>query len=53
MEVRKIVTVVEDILIDGAKRVEKPVRKVAAIAVIKNPYAGVYQEDLTVLIDDG
>ncbi len=53
MEVRKIVTVVEDIFIDGARKAEKPLRKVAAIAVIKNPYAGVYQEDLTVLIDDG
>ncbi len=41
MEVRKIVTIVEDIFIDGAKRAENPVRKVAAIAVIKNPYAGV------------
>ncbi len=53
MEVRKMVTVVEDIFSDGAKKAGKPVRKVAAIAVIKNPYAGVYQEDLTVLIDDG
>jgi hypothetical protein len=53
MEVRKMVTVVEDIFVDGQRRADKPVRKVAAIAVIKNPYAGVYQEDLTSLIDDG
>lgn len=53
MEIRKIVTVVEDILTDGAKKAEKPVRKAAAIAVIKNPFAGVYQEDLTALINIG
>ena len=53
MEIRKIVTVVEDILIDGAKKAERSVRKAAAIAVIKNPFAGIYQEDLTTLIDTG
>jgi len=51
MEVRKIVTIIEDVFIEGEKRAGKPVRKVAAIAVIKNPYAGTYQEDLTALID--
>lgn len=51
MEVRKIVTVIEDVFIDGEKKAVKPVRKVAAIAVIKNPYAGTYQEDLNPLVD--
>jgi len=51
MEVRKIVTITEDIFIEGEKKAAKPVRKAAAIAVIKNPYAGTYQEDLTALID--
>ncbi len=51
MEVRKIVTIIEDVFIEGEKKVAKPVRKVAAIAVIKNPYAGTYQEDLNPLID--
>ncbi len=53
MEIRKMVTVVEDVFADGAKKADKPIRKVAAIAIIKNPYAGVYQEDLSSLIDDG
>lgn len=53
MEIRKMVTVVEDIFLDGGKKAQKPVRKVAAIAVIKNPFAGAFQEDLTVLINDG
>jgi len=51
MEVRKVVTIIEDVFIEGEKKAAKPVRKVAAIAVIKNPYAGTYQEDLSPLID--
>lgn len=51
MEVRKIVTIVEDIYFDGEKKAEKPVRKVAVAAVIRNPYAGMFQEDLNALID--
>ena len=53
MEIRKIVTVVEDIFYDGGQKAEKPVRKAAAIAVIKNPFAGSYQEDLSLLISMG
>jgi hypothetical protein len=51
MEVRKIVTIVEDIYEDGEKKMDKPVRKVSCIAVIKNPYAGKFQEDLNPLVD--
>lgn len=53
MEIRKAVTVVEDTFYEGGKKVEKPVRKVAAIAVIKNPFAGTFQEDLSVLVKTG
>lgn len=53
MEIRKIVTVVEETHQDGAKVVEKPTRKAAAIAVIKNPFAGRYVEDLTALMETG
>lgn len=51
MEIRKIITVVEDMLADGEKKAAKPIRKAACIAVIKNPYAGTFQDDLTPLID--
>lgn len=53
MEIRKIVTVVEETHQDGEKVVEKPTRKAAAIAVIKNPFAGRYVEDLTELMETG
>ena len=53
MEIRKIVVIVEDTYADGEKKTERPIRKVAAVAVIKNPYAGVYRENLDELIEDG
>lgn len=53
MEIRKIVTVVEDTFYDGGKKVAKPIRKAAALAVIKNPYAGRYEEELGPLVEDG
>jgi hypothetical protein len=53
MEIRKIVTIVEEVFADGEKKVDKPIKKVAAIAVIKNPFAGKYEEVLDTLIDIG
>lgn len=53
MEIRKIVTVVEEVHADGSKKVAKPFKKCAAVAVIKNPFAGQYAEDLSVLVDAG
>ena len=53
MEVRKYVTIIEETLMEGGKGVEFPTRKAAAIAVIKNPFAGRYVEKLDSLIDIG
>ncbi|MBP2637104.1 MAG: Amino acid synthesis [Firmicutes bacterium] len=53
LTIRKVVTVVEEICRDGQKAVAKPYKKCAAIAVIKNPFAGNYVEDLSVLTDIG
>src|SRR5438094_2942306 len=53
MKIRKLVTVVEEILSDGGREAKRPVRKVAAVAVIENPFAGKFVEDLTPLIDAG
>jgi hypothetical protein len=53
MEIRKIVTIVEETHREGAKDVVPPTKKAAAIAVIRNPFAGKYVEDLTELIEVG
>ncbi|MGL6278120.1 MAG: amino acid synthesis family protein, partial [Gaiella sp.] len=48
---RKIVTVVEDVVREGGEVVEPPTRLVAAGAVIANPFAGRFVADLQPLID--
>src|ERR1700758_3305389 len=51
--IRKIVTVVEETLMEMGKGVTPPTRRAAAIAVIENPFAGKYVEDLSPLIAIG
>ena len=53
MEVRKYITVLEEIQSDGGRKMEPPGKRAAAVAVIKNPFAGEYVEDLTPLMDIG
>jgi hypothetical protein len=53
MEVRRYITIVEEILEEGGRTMEPAGKRAAAIAVIKNPFAGKYVEDLTPLIDIG
>lgn len=51
--IRKIITIVEETLIEGGKAVSPPTRRAAAIAVVENPLAGKYVEDLAPLIAIG
>ena len=51
--IRKIITVVEETRQEIGKAVEPPTRRAAALAVIANPFAGKYVEDLTELMDIG
>jgi Amino acid synthesis len=51
--IRKIVTVVEETLQEAGRDISPPTRRAAAIAVIENPFAGKYVEDLSPLIAIG
>src|SRR5579862_7838699 len=51
MKIRKLYTFVEETLSEAGKSAESPLRKVAAIAVVENPHAGRYVEDLKPMID--
>lgn len=53
MDVRKYVEIVEEIQMENGRQVDPPARKIAALAVIKNPFAGAYEDDLAVLTDIG
>jgi hypothetical protein len=49
-KIRKLVTLVEETREEGGRAVAPPTRKAAAIAVIANPHAGRYVEDLSELM---
>jgi len=51
--IRKIVTIVEETLSEGGRAVTPPTRRAAALAVVKNPFAGAYVEDLAPLFEVG
>ncbi len=50
-EIRKIYLFVEETHADGEKKLAQPTRKAAAAVVFKNPYAGQYVENLSLLYD--
>ena len=53
VKIRKLLTVSEEILSDGGRETRRPLRKVAAVAVLENPFAGRFVDDLTALADAG
>jgi len=52
-KIRKIVTIVEETRTEMGRAIDPPTRRAAAVAVIENPFAGRYVEDLADLIDIG
>lgn len=53
MVVRKIFAVLEEVKTEQGVKLGKPMRKAAAVAVIKNPFAGRYVQDISLLFDYG
>lgn len=51
LRVRRIFSVVEERFSEAERVADPPLRKVAAVSVIENPYAGRYVEDLSELIE--
>ena len=52
-QIRKIVTVVEEVRTEMGREISPPTRRAAAIAVIANPFAGRYVDDLEELMEIG
>lgn len=52
-DIRKIAVWVEETHSEMGQTLTPPTRKAVAVAVIKNPFAGVYTQDLTPLMDIG
>jgi hypothetical protein len=52
IDVRKRLTVVEEIFHEGGPIAAKPLKRGAALAVIRNPFAGRYVEDIAPFMKD-
>lgn len=53
MSTRKILYIKEQVLAESGSAAPTPVSRVAAVAVIDNPFAGAFHEDLSALFDVG
>ena len=49
-KIRKVVTTVENTHLEMGKSIDPPTRRAASVAVIENPFAGRYEEDLEALM---
>ena len=52
-KIRKLIVQIEETRLEMGRPVHPPTRKAVAIAVIENPFAGRYQDDLSELMDIG
>lgn len=52
VRIRKIATAIEEIYHEGGPRAETPLLRGAAMAVIENPFAGRYVEDIQPFMED-
>ena len=52
IEIRKRLTQIEEIFHEGGKPAKEPLRRGAALCVIRNPFAGRYVEDIAGFMDD-
>ncbi|MFT7594929.1 MAG: hypothetical protein ACI8R4_002255 [Paracoccaceae bacterium] len=52
-KIRKIAVNIEETHSEMGRAISPPTRKAVAVAVIENPFAGVYQEDLSDLMEIG
>ena len=52
-EIRKLAVWLEETYLEAGQKIAPPARKAVAVAVIRNPFAGRYVEDLTLLIEIG
>ena len=51
MQIKRVLTFIDEIASEAGQRVEPPLRKVAVVAIIDNPFAGRFARDLQALTD--
>jgi Amino acid synthesis len=51
MQIRRIVTFFDEVRSEAGQAAERPLRKSAVVAIVDNPFAGRYAEDLNTLVE--
>jgi hypothetical protein len=51
VDIKRVLTFVDEVRTEAGQRIEPPLRKVAVVAVIDNPFAGRFEPDLKPLTD--
>ena len=49
MQIKRTLAFVDDVAIEAGQTVNPPLRKVAVVAIIDNPFAGKFEKDLSPL----
>jgi hypothetical protein len=52
VQIRKLVTMIDEVRLEAGRQVDPPIRRVISAAVLVNPHHGRYREDLSDLIED-
>ncbi len=52
VKIRKIISCTEEIYHEGGPKADTPLRRAAVVAVIENPFAGTFAEDIQPFMDD-
>ena len=53
LKIRKLISIVEETNLEIGQTISPPTRKAASIAIIKNPFAGVFYNNLELLVEIG
>ncbi len=51
LQIKRMLTFVDEVAIEAGRRVDPPLRKIAVAAVVDNPFAGRFERDLSPLTD--
>jgi Amino acid synthesis len=49
MQIKRTLTFINEVAIESGQRIDPPLRKVAVVAVVDNPFAGKFEKDLSAL----
>ena len=49
MQIKRTLTFFDEVIAEAGQKIDPPLRKVAVVAIIDNPFAGRFERDLSAL----